>query len=56
MHPLAEKTQARFPEAFLSAKEFAGDLSVQIKKEGLVEICRTGVAAISRGAAAGAEG
>ena len=38
MHPLAEKTQARFPEAFLSAKEFAGDLSVQIKKEGLVEI------------------
>ena len=40
MHPLAEKTQARFPEAFLSAKEFAGDLSVQIKKEGLVEICR----------------
>ena len=40
MHPLAEKIQTRFPEAFLSAKEFAGDLSVQIKKESLVEICR----------------
>lgn len=40
MHPLAEKIQARFPEAFLGAKEFAGDLSVQIKKESLVEVCR----------------
>ncbi len=40
MHPLAEKIQVRFPEAFLGAKEFVGDLSVQIKKEGLVEVCR----------------
>jgi len=40
MHPLAEKIQTRFPEVFLSAKEFCGDLSVQIKKESVVEVCR----------------
>jgi NADH-quinone oxidoreductase subunit C len=40
MHPLAEKIQERFPKDFLSAKEFAGDLSVQIKKEILVDVCR----------------
>ncbi|HLB94970.1 MAG TPA: NADH-quinone oxidoreductase subunit C [Nitrospiria bacterium] len=40
MHPTAQKIQQKFPEAFLSASEFRGDLSVQIKKEGLVEICR----------------
>src|SRR5262245_951739 len=40
MHPLAEKIQSRFPEAFVGAKEFCGDLSVQIKKESVVEVCR----------------
>jgi len=40
MHPLAEKIQERFSEDFLGAKEFCGDLSVQIKKEGMFEVCR----------------
>jgi len=40
MHPSAEKIQARFPEDFLGEKEFCGDLSVRIRKESLVEICR----------------
>jgi len=40
MHPNAEKIQAKFPDAFLSEKEWRGDLSVTVKKDAIVPICR----------------
>ncbi len=35
MHPLAEKIQATFPEGFLEAVEWRGDLAVIVKREHL---------------------
>ncbi len=40
MHPLAEKIQKRFPEYFMSAAEFRGDIAVQLKREGVHSVCR----------------
>ena len=39
-HLIAKKIRERFPEAYLGATLFRGDLSIHIEKEGLVEICR----------------
>ncbi|MDH5776313.1 MAG: NADH-quinone oxidoreductase subunit C, partial [Nitrospirota bacterium] len=39
MHPLAEKIQSRFPEGFLSANEWRGDLAISVKREALHEVC-----------------
>ena len=41
LHPTAEKIQAKFPEAFVSSKEWRGDLAVTVKKEAIVPVCRT---------------
>ena len=35
MHPLAENIQARFPDGFLNAQEWRGDLAVTVKREAL---------------------
>lgn len=40
MHPLAEKIQAAFPEGFIEAVEWRGDLAVKVKREQLHAIGR----------------
>ena len=40
MHPLAETIQARFPDGFVSAQEWRGDLAVTVKREALHAIGR----------------
>lgn len=40
MHPVAETIQAKFPEAFVRATEFRGDLAIEVKREGLLDVCR----------------
>lgn len=40
MHPDALKIQQKFPQAFVSAKEWRGDLAVSIKPEAVVPVCR----------------
>ena len=40
MHPLAETLQARFPDGFLCAQEWRGDLAVTVKREALHEVGR----------------
>ncbi|MYJ54398.1 MAG: NADH-quinone oxidoreductase subunit C, partial [Nitrospira sp. SB0672_bin_25] len=40
MHPLAETIQARFPDGFMSAQEWRGDLAVMVKRESLHAIGR----------------
>ncbi|MBI3804782.1 MAG: NADH-quinone oxidoreductase subunit C [Nitrospirae bacterium] len=40
MHPIAQKIEAQFPEAFVEAKEALGELSLSIKREKVVEVCR----------------
>ena len=39
MHPIAEKIQSRFPEGFLSANEWRGDLAISVKREALHDVC-----------------
>ena len=38
MNPVAEKIQQRFPQAVVKITDFRGDLSVQVKRENLVEV------------------
>ena len=40
MHPVAEQIKAKFPEAFVRATEFRGDLAVELKCEGLLDVAR----------------
>lgn len=40
MHPVAEKIQQAFPEAFQQAVEWRGDLAVQVAREHLHAVCR----------------
>lgn len=40
MHPIAEKIKERFPDDFVEAREYRGQLSVIVKKDRIVEICR----------------
>ena len=40
MHPVAETIKAKFPEAFVRATEFRGDLAVEFKCEGLLDVAR----------------
>ena len=40
MHPLAEQIHTRFPEGFLEAVEWRGDIAVIVKREHLHTICR----------------
>lgn len=40
MHPIAQKIQERFPEAFVEAVEALGELSVSVQREKIVEVCR----------------
>lgn len=40
MHPIARQIQETFPEGFVSALEFRDDLTVKIRREDIVEVCR----------------
>ncbi len=40
MHHLAERIQSQFPEGFIEAKEWRGDLAVKVRREHLHEVCR----------------
>jgi NADH-quinone oxidoreductase subunit C len=40
MHALAERIQNTFPEAFIKAVEWRGDLALQVKRERLHDICQ----------------
>lgn len=40
MHPVAQKIAERFPQAFLEAREYRGELTVVVKREQIVEIAR----------------
>lgn len=40
MHPIAEKIKERFPDAFIDERVYVGDLSVWVKREKIVDVCR----------------
>jgi NADH-quinone oxidoreductase subunit C len=40
MHAVAERIQNMFPEAFIKAVEWRGDLALQVKRERLHDICQ----------------
>lgn len=40
MHPIAEQVKEKFPGAVLGTGEFRGDLSLSIRREDLLEVCR----------------
>ncbi len=40
MHPLAEKIREKFPNTVVREMEHHGDLSVEIKKEAILPVCR----------------
>jgi NADH-quinone oxidoreductase subunit C len=40
MHPLAERIQQVFPEAFQGAVEWRGDLAIQLARQGIHDVCR----------------
>lgn len=40
MHPIAEKVKQKFPQAFLEEKEEFGELTVSVRREHIVEVCR----------------
>jgi NADH-quinone oxidoreductase subunit C len=40
MHPLAQRINQAFPQVFLKAVEWRGDLAVQVKREGLHDVCQ----------------
>ncbi|RMH08073.1 MAG: NADH-quinone oxidoreductase subunit C [Nitrospirae bacterium] len=40
MHPLAAHIQAKFPDAFIEAKEWRGDLAITVKRHALHDVCR----------------
>lgn len=40
LHHLAERIQSQFPEGFIEAKEWRGDLAVTVRREHLHEVCR----------------
>jgi NADH-quinone oxidoreductase subunit C len=39
MHPIAERIQQVFPDGFVKAVEWRGDLAVEVKRERLHDIC-----------------
>ena len=40
MHPIAQKIQETHPEAFVSSNELLGELTVSVKREKIVAVCR----------------
>ncbi len=40
MHPIAQKIQEKFPDAFVGSIEALGEVSVSVKREKIVAICR----------------
>lgn len=40
MNPIAQKIQSRCPDHLIEAGESFGELSVQIRREGVLEVCR----------------
>ncbi len=40
MYPIAHKIQEKHPEAFVSSNELLGELTVVVKRERIVDVCR----------------
>ena len=40
MHPTAQRIQAQFPQHLIDAREASGELTLQLRREGIVEVCR----------------
>jgi len=40
MHPTAQRIQAQFPEHLIDAREAFGELTLQLRREGIAEVCR----------------
>ena len=40
MNPVSQKIQENFPDGFVEAKEALGELTVTVKREKIVEVCR----------------
>lgn len=40
MHATAAKIKEAYPDAFLSAKEVLGELTVEVGREGILDVCR----------------
>ena len=40
MHSIAQKIQAQFPQHLIDAREAFGELTLQLRRGGLVEVCR----------------
>ncbi|HLB02407.1 MAG TPA: NADH-quinone oxidoreductase subunit C [Nitrospiria bacterium] len=40
MHPTAQKIQAQFPEHLIDAREAFGELTLQLRRSGIAEVCR----------------
>lgn len=40
MHPVAERIQQTYPESFVQAAEWRGDLAVTVRREGLHDVAR----------------
>lgn len=40
MHPIVQKIQENHPEAFVSSSEALGELTVSVRRENLLEVCR----------------
>jgi len=40
MHPIAQRIHTRFPDHFIQAREALGELTVSIRRESVMEVCR----------------
>jgi NADH-quinone oxidoreductase subunit C len=40
MHPIAQRIQAQIPNHFIQAREALGELTIWIRREGVMEVCR----------------
>ena len=40
MHPTAQRIQAQFPEHLIDAREAFGELTLQLRREGIADVCR----------------
>ena len=40
MHPTAQRIQAQFPQHLIDAREAFGELTLQLRREGIADVCR----------------
>lgn len=41
MHPIAERIKERFPQALLGESENFGELTLSVRREDILDVCRT---------------